>query len=76
ASLLQGEAMYTMRYGFWITTIASAKMAWKRKSFNVFLNNIVGFAKADKENQAFIVTPDQGKFIRKLRWRNIRSKLF
>ena len=76
ANLLQGEAMYTMRYGFWITAIASLKMAWKRKSLKVFLNNIVGFSKARTENKAYIVNTEQGAFIRKLRWKNIRSKLF
>lgn len=76
ASLLQGEAMYTMRYGFWISSIASLKMAWKKRSLRVFLNNIVGFSKARTENKGYLVNELEGKFIRKLRWKNIKSKLF
>jgi glycosyltransferase involved in cell wall biosynthesis len=30
---LQGEAMYKMRYGFWITFISALKLAYKKKSF-------------------------------------------
>jgi len=75
ASLLQGEAMYTMRYGFWISLIASLKMAWIQRSLRVFLNNIVGFSKARIESKPYLVDEQQGKYIRKLRWTNIRSKL-
>ncbi len=75
AKLLQGKAMYTMRYGFWITFIASLKMAWKQKKWNVFVNNFEGYYTARKEKVPFLVTKKQGRFIRKLRWRNIKRKL-
>ncbi|MEA1785930.1 glycosyltransferase family A protein [Arenibacter sp. GZD96] len=75
AKLLQGKAMYAMRYGFWITCIASAKMAWKQRNYQVIIDNLKGFFGGKKENMAFIVTPQEGRFIRQLRWKNIRSKL-
>jgi len=76
AKLLQGKAMYTMRYGFWITFIASAKMAWNSKNWSVFIANFEGYYTARKEGAPFLVTAKQGKFIRKLRWANIKRKLF
>jgi hypothetical protein len=35
-----------------------------------------GYFKAKKEHIAYLVTEEQGKFIRKLRWKNMVSKLF
>ncbi len=76
AKLLQGKAMYTMRYGFWITFIASAKMALNHKNWKVFFDNFEGYYTARKEGASFLVSEKQGKFIRKLRWKNIKRKLF
>lgn len=75
AKLLQGKAMYAMRYGLWITLIASAKMAIKTKKLKAFFDNILGFYKAYNDKEGFIVSQEEGKFIRKLRWNNIISKL-
>ena len=57
AKRLQGKAMYSMRYGFLITCIASLKMA------------------AEK-NDPYLVNEEEGKFIRQLRWTNIKRKLY
>lgn len=75
AKLLQGKAMYTMRYGFWITFIASVKMAVNNKNWKTFINNFEGYYTARKERVPFLVSELQGKFIRELRWRNIKRKL-
>ena len=75
AKLLQGKAMYTMRYGFWITLIASLKMALKSKKWNVLISNFEGYYTAKKEKIPFLVNKKQGKFIRNLRWTNIKRKL-
>ncbi|MEH6678922.1 MAG: glycosyltransferase family A protein [Sediminicola sp.] len=76
AKLMQGRAMYTMRYGLPITILASAKMAWKQKKIQSFLDNLNGFLQAGREKVPFIVTHEEGEFIRKLRWKNIKGKLF
>ncbi|HUH46269.1 MAG TPA: glycosyltransferase family 2 protein [Arenibacter sp.] len=76
ARLLQGKAMYTMRYGIIISMIASIKMAVEHKRPKVLRDNLKGFFKAKKEKSAFLVNPEEGKFIRQLRWKNIRAKLF
>jgi len=75
AKLLQGKAMYTMRYGFWITVIASLKMAFKQRKPKAFLDNMYGYLEAQKEKKPFLVTQEEGKFIRRLRWQNIKRKL-
>lgn len=75
ARLLQGKAMYTMRYGFWISLIASIKMAVKHKKPKVIRDNLKGYLKAKKDKSPFLVSPEEGKFIRQLRWKNIRAKV-
>lgn len=75
ARLLQGRAMYRMRYGFWITVIASIKMAWKQKKKNAFSDNMYGFLEAQKSNVPYLVTKEEGSFIRKLRWKGIRKQI-
>lgn len=76
ALYLQGIAMYRMHYGFWISAIASAKMAWKKRDPAVFIDNLLGYFKARKGQMPYLVTPEEGRFIRRLRWGNIRKKLF
>ena len=65
---LQGEAMYKMRYGFWITIISAIKLAYKKGNFSLFKDYMNGYFKAKKEKTPYLVTKDQGKFIRRLRW--------
>ncbi|WP_339628460.1 glycosyltransferase [uncultured Maribacter sp.] len=76
AKRLQGKAMYSMRYGFLITCIASIKMAAKNKSIKSFWNNIIGFLNAAQNNAPYLVNEEEGKFIRRLRWTNIKRKLY
>lgn len=76
ARYLQGEAMYRMRYGYWISFIASLKIAFKRKKASLFKDTLKGYAKAKKKNLPFLVSQKEGKFIRKLRRKNILNKLF
>jgi len=75
ARLLQGKAMYRMRYGMAITSIASVKMAFKQKKLEAFRDNIYGYFEAKKNDASFLVSDKEGAFIRKLRWKNIKKKL-
>lgn len=75
AKLMQGEAMYGMDYGLYLTFVASLKMAWKQKSIKTLYHNLMGFLKARRNKQQKLVTTDEGRFIRKHRWRGIRKKL-
>ncbi|GAA4278215.1 glycosyltransferase [Aquimarina mytili] len=76
AKYKQGEAFYRIRYGFWITLIASIKLALLKKQPRLILDYLAGFFKAKKEKQSFLVSKDEGVFIRKLRWNNIKNRLF
>lgn len=72
----QGEAFYTLGYGFLITTLASLKLAIRKGKPLLFIDYIMGFWKAKKENKTMLVTSEQAKFIKKYRWEKIRNKLF
>lgn len=72
----QGEAFYTLGYGFIITAIAGAKLAMRKKKPLLFVDYINGFLKAGKEGKALLVTDEQAKFIRRYRWKKMKAKLF
>lgn len=75
AKYKQGEAFYRMRYGFLITLIASIKLSLLKKRPILLKDYLAGFLKAKREGQSYLVSEQEGKFIRKLRWRKIREKL-
>lgn len=72
----QGEAFYTLGYGFFITAIASAKLATMKKNPFLFLDYIKGFWKARLAKTPLLVTKEQVKFIRNYRFEKMKSKLF
>ena len=72
----QGEAFYALGYGFWITAIASAKLAMMKKKPLLFLDYLKGFWKAQKSKKEMLVSEEQAQFIRAYRWNKMREKLF
>jgi glycosyltransferase involved in cell wall biosynthesis len=72
----QGEAFYTLGYGFAITAIASAKLAIMKKKPLLFIDYINGFLKAKSANAPLLVTSEQAKFIRNYRLKKMKEKLF
>jgi len=74
SKFMQGEAMYKMRYGLIITLISALKLAYKKGSLALFKDYMAGFYKAKKNSVLFLVTEEQGAFIRKHRWKGILSK--
>ncbi|HEX9601710.1 MAG TPA: glycosyltransferase family 2 protein [Mariniflexile sp.] len=72
---LQGEAMYKMRYGFIITLISAIKLAYKKRNLGLFKDYLAGYFKAKKHKIDFLVTEEEGKFIRDLRWKGMLNKL-
>jgi glycosyltransferase involved in cell wall biosynthesis len=76
AQYKQGEAFYSLGYGFWITAIASAKLALMKKKPLLFIDYIHGFWKAKRNKKSLLVTEEQAKFIRKFRWKKMKEKLF
>lgn len=72
----QGEAFYTLGYGFTITAIAGAKLAMRKKKPLLFIDYINGFLKAKREGKTMLVTPEQAKFAKAYRWKKMKQKLF
>lgn len=71
----QGEAFYTLGYGFAITAIASAKLAVMKKKPLLFIDYIKGFWKAKAAKTPLLVTSEQAKFIRRYRLKKMKEKL-
>lgn len=72
----QGEAFYTLGYGFTITAIASAKLSFMKKKPLLFFDYIKGFLKAKSAKTPLLVTQAQAKFIRDYRIEKMKEKLF
>ena len=73
SKLKQGQAFKRMRYGFCLTALAALKLGAKKRSFSYFWNAMRGYFSSNNE---YIVSKKEGKFIRNLRWKNIKSKFF
>ena len=72
----QGEAFYTLGYGFFITAVASLKLAFRKGKPFLFLDYIMGFLKAKKEQKTMLVTLEQALFVRNYRWKKMKDKVF
>jgi glycosyltransferase involved in cell wall biosynthesis len=72
----QGEAFYTLGYGFWITAIASVKLAMMKKKPLLFIDYMKGFFKGKSSKKPMLVNAEQAKFIRKYRWEKMKGKIF
>ncbi|WP_333599739.1 glycosyltransferase [Flavobacterium sp.] len=72
----QGEAFYSLGYGFFITTIASVKLALRKGKPLLFIDYIKGFWQAKSAKKPLLVTEEQAKFIRAYRLQKMKAKLF
>ncbi len=70
----QGEAFYSLGYGFWITAIASAKLSFLKKKPLLFIDYMKGFWKAKISKKPLLVTAEQALFIRKYRFSKMLLK--
>ena len=75
ARFKQGEAFYSLGYGFLITAIASAKLASMKRRPLLFLDYLSGFWKAKSAKKPLLVTEEQAQFIRKYRLQKMKEKL-
>ena len=72
----QGILMYRLRYGILITFLASLKLVWKNKNLNLIIECLSGYLNARKNKTEFLVSKNQGNFIRNYRIKNILKKIF
>lgn len=71
----QGEAFYALGYGFWITLIASLKLAMMKRKPLLSIDYVLGFWKAKWSKTPLLVNTEQAKFIRNYRWQKMKAKL-
>ena len=76
ARFKQGEAFYSLGYGFWITAVSSAKLAFMKKKPLLFLDYMQGFWKAKNAKKPLLVSEKQAEFIRNYRLQKMKEKLF
>ena len=72
----KGEALYKMRYDIVLAKIAALKMAWSLKSPRMYVQLLLGYLRAFFTNSSHFVTKEEGRFIRRLRWKGVKAKLF
>ncbi len=70
-----GEALYKMRLGLLLSILSAIKGGFNKRSWSYTANTLKGFFKAKQNKLEFLVTKEQGKFIRNLRWKGILKKL-
>lgn len=71
----QGKAFYRLGYGLPLTCIASLKLALRKKQPLLLLDYLKGYWESANAQENQLVTEDQAAFMRRYRWRKIRSKL-
>lgn len=76
ARYLQGSVFYRMRYGVLLTLLAAVKLAVKKRSGKLFLDYCKGFYKAKQEKQSYLLSAEEGKWVRQYRWKGIFSKFY
>lgn len=73
ARFLQGSVFYRLRYGFLLSFLASLKLSVRKRKLSLLIDYLRGYFKAKRERQDFLVTLEQGKWIRNHRWKKIRE---
>ena len=71
----QGEAFYKLGYGAILTCIASIKLAILKKQPLLSIDYLKGYYKASSNKMQKLVTKEEAKFIKALRWKGIWRKL-
>lgn len=76
SNYLQGEALYKLRFGFLLTLLSSAKLAFRKKRLQFFIDYMKGYFRASSQQAEYLITKDQGQFVRSFRWKTMRKKFF
>ena len=73
SKFLQGEALYKMRFGIILSIISVLKTSINTGRFLIIFFAKIGYINALFKRKEKIVTKEQGKFIRKHRWKRALS---
>lgn len=71
SAIVQGKAFYQMRYGLALSFLAALKSALKKRSLAWFVGVNRGIVAAYFSQAEFMVTKEEGRFIRRYRWAQI-----
>ena len=74
SKMLQGEALYKMRFGFILSMLSLLKSSLNNFSISKVFFGMIGYVTTSLKKKSFIVTYDEGVFIRKFRWKVIYEK--
>ena len=76
AKYLQGSVFYRLRYGVILTLLAAAKLAIRKRSLALFFHYLRGYLKAKREQQPYLLSEEEGRWVRNYRWRGIVKKVY
>ena len=76
AKMAQGIAFYKMRLGIILTVLRSIKVSCRKKSFNFFIQTLKGYFKAKKQQYAYLITEEEGRYIRKIQKKGLLKNIF
>jgi glycosyltransferase involved in cell wall biosynthesis len=76
AKTAQGEAFYKMRFGFFLTLLRALKISYRKKSARFFIQTIKGYNKAKKEQQEYLISENEGYYIRTIQKKGIFKNIF
>ena len=74
SKMLQGESLYKMRFGFILSILSLLKSSLNNYSLSRLFFGLMGYCVSFLKQKPFIVTDEEGAFIRNFRWKVIYKK--
>ena len=74
SKILQGESLYKMRFGFILSILSLLKSSLNNYSLSRLFFGLIGYCVSFLKRKPFIVTVEEGVFIRNFRWKVIYKK--
>ena len=74
SKILQGESLYKMRFGFILSILSLLKSSLNNYSLSRLFFGLLGYCVSFLKQKPFIVTDEEGVYIRNFRWKVIYKK--
>ena len=74
SKILQGESLYKMRFGFILSILSLLKSSLNNYSLSRLFFGLIGYCISFLKQKPFIVTDEEGVYIRNFRWNVIYKK--
>ncbi len=74
SKILQGESLYKMRFGFILSILSLLKSSLNNYSLSRLFFGLIGYCVSFLKQKPFIVTDEEGVYIRNFRWKVIYNK--